>query len=597
MVEHMKDNRKTIQVLAILTLIFAIAGGTLAYWQWTTAEEQETKVVFTITQDFSCSADGGGNITQNDVKLAPTSCTDTSRAIKRKVTVTPTLDRNNLTVSLDLWLNVHELGEGLKKSNNFRYVLTTSSNSCEEGEIISEGNFKGIKTGDKIPLIANDLHTVTPTPEEYYLYIWLDAEETNSNTMNQRFNLSLGGVCDEVETLKGDAYAILTANEEYNEYYDLTFVRSETTIKAGDTYNGKIVKGAYSGFEEEIYTAASQVPWYSSNTVIANVTFEDTIRPISTAYWFVELIDYETGMDVQTALTVDISKLDTSQVTDMRDMFNMASYWRTLYLVGMNKLNTEKVTNMKNMFASNGVESSNGIQGLDFTNWDTSNVTDMSGMFIELGAMDRNQVLLGIENINTSKVTNASRMFWGTGINTLNVSEWNVANMTNMSGMFSWTTLGPLGVNKVVGLEAWDTSSVINMSGMFSSVNYTQEGPEFDGISNWDVSNVTDMSSMFEGNGYVNNDLSKWNVSNVTNMSYMFQRSVILPGFGDISGWNTSNVTAMSGMFKWIMMLEQETILDLSNWDVSNVTKSDDFYIADGYGYENETSITPPNFG
>ena len=41
-------------------------------------------------------------------------------------------------------------------------------------------------------------------------------------------------------------------------------------------------------------------------------------------------------------------------------------------------------------------------------------------------------------------------------------------------------------------------------------------------IGNWDVSNVTNMSGMFEGAKSFNQDISNWDVSNVTNMISMF---------------------------------------------------------------------------
>ena len=88
-------------------------------------------------------------------------------------------------------------------------------------------------------------------------------------------------------------------------------------------------------------------------------------------------------------------------------------------------------------------------------------------------------------------------------------------------------------------------------------------------ISDWDVSNVTDMSCMFfrceelESVG----DLSKWNVSNVTDMSSMFYRCELLKSVGDISKWNVSKVTDMTRMFCWCKSFNQ----DISDWDVSNV--------------------------
>ena len=43
-------------------------------------------------------------------------------------------------------------------------------------------------------------------------------------------------------------------------------------------------------------------------------------------------------------------------------------------------------------------------------------------------------------------------------------------------------------------------------------------------VSGWDVSNVTDMSYMF-ADSEINIDVTDWDVSNVTDMSYMFKCS------------------------------------------------------------------------
>jgi len=77
-----------------------------------------------------------------------------------------------------------------------------------------------------------------------------------------------------------------------------------------------------------------------------------------------------------------------------------------------------------------------------------------------------------------------------------------------MHEMFSFT------VEFDQDLDDWDVSNVTNMSGMFMNAN------KFDGkIGKWDVSNVKDMSFMFMGASEFNQDLSRWDVSNVTNMS------------------------------------------------------------------------------
>ena len=191
----MDKNKRIITVLMILTIVFTITGGTLAYWAWRTTDAQKTNITFTITSDFSCSADGGGNITSGSVKLVPTvvSNTTTANYIKREVKVNPTLNTVDKTIHMDLWLDIITLDSGLSNSVNFRYAFTTSSTSNTEG-VISSGNFYGKVANDKVILLRSKDYTST-TMETYYLWIWLDAAETDSATMNQNFNMKLGGEC------------------------------------------------------------------------------------------------------------------------------------------------------------------------------------------------------------------------------------------------------------------------------------------------------------------------------------------------------------------------------------------------------------------
>ena len=189
----MDKNKRIITVLMILTIVFTITGGTLAYWAWRTTDAQKTNITFTITSDFSCSADGGGNITSGSVKLVPTvvSSTTTANYIKREVKVNPTLNTVDKTIHMDLWLDIITLDSGLSNSVNFRYAFTTSSTS--EG-VVSSGNFYGKVANDKVILLRGKDYTSTTT-ETYYLWIWLDAAETDSATMNQNFSMKLGGEC------------------------------------------------------------------------------------------------------------------------------------------------------------------------------------------------------------------------------------------------------------------------------------------------------------------------------------------------------------------------------------------------------------------
>ena len=72
---------------------------------------------------------------------------------------------------------------------------------------------------------------------------------------------------------------------------------------------------------------------------------------------------------------------------------------------------------------------------------------------------------------------------------------------------------------KYIDISDWDVSGVTDMSYMFYGCN---ELTSVGNISGLDISSVTDMSYMFAFCKKFNQDLSKWNVSKVRYNSYMF---------------------------------------------------------------------------
>ena len=250
-------NRKIITIFLILTIIFTLSGGTLAYLNWRSASN--TAVTFTVEAGFSCAADGGGNITSSQVMLAPSSCTNSTYAIKRTVKVMPTVKSGKMY--MDLWLNINKLDTGLKNSDNFKYVLSTSSTSCTTG-VVASGNFKGKTAGSTVTLLEGKEYTQTAT-ETYYLYIWLDSAEESTETMNQTFNLSLGGECANNKAITAKTL-INKANPESLLYADATDVQKkemwtfshEATEQAGATTDYRYIGSSpnnYITFNDETW--------------------------------------------------------------------------------------------------------------------------------------------------------------------------------------------------------------------------------------------------------------------------------------------------------------------------------------------------------
>ena len=215
-------------------------------------------------------------------------------------------------------------------------------------------------------------------------------------------------------------------------------------------------------------------------------------------------------------------------VVDMSYMFNRCL---SITSLDVSKFDTSKVTNMRGMFSYCKLIS------LDVSNFDTSNVTNMGGMFYKCSKLTN----LDVSNFDTSKVTNMYNLFGNcSNVTNLDVSKFDTSNVTNMVSMFS-------GCSKLTSLDVsnFDTSNVTNMGGMFyncSSVNSLD-------VSKFDTSKVTDISSMLDGcSSLTSLDVSNFDTSNVTDMDRMFFNCSGLTSL-DVSNFDTSNVTDMRYMF------------------------------------------------
>ena len=156
-----------------------------------------------------------------------------------------------------------------------------------------------------------------------------------------------------------------------------------------------------------------------------------------------------------------------------------------------------------------------------------------------------------------SSVTSLFLAFNNSGLKQINVSNWDTSNVTNMSNTFSHCEL-----LTSIDVSKWNTSKVTNMEGMFVDCNLLASVD----VSKWNTSKVTDMASMFSSCGTLRSiDVSKWNTSNVTDISGMFFSCGSLHSV-DITGWDTSKVTNMTRLFFNCSSLTTITgVLDFKN--------------------------------
>ena len=246
----MNKEKRIAIILVISSIILTVIGATFAYWRWEITNAQKTVVDFTVGSGFSCSADGGGSITSREKFLAPAACTNPTYAFQRTVKVNATTGTK--PVYLNMWLKVNLIGSELANSDYFNYALTTSDQGCDQGTIVASGTFKGATQNSTFNLLEDKEYLTTTSNDTYYLYIWLDADETNNNTMNQDFDIELGGECSNHLTTIGDTLKQNAVMDNINStYVNNTTPGIDFSNISSDT-NGK---GIYirSGTENDSY--------------------------------------------------------------------------------------------------------------------------------------------------------------------------------------------------------------------------------------------------------------------------------------------------------------------------------------------------------
>lgn len=131
--------------------------------------------------------------------------------------------------------------------------------------------------------------------------------------------------------------------------------------------------------------------------------------------------------------------------------------------------------------------------------WNVSMVTDFSYLLAALPRDPFEKFNLDISGWQTSRVTNMSGLFSGAKAFNQPLDLWNTSSVKNMTSMFE----NAVAFDQTI--DEWDTSSVVTMNNLFKGAT-SFNSP----LKHWDMSSVTDTSSMFQGASVFNQDIRCW---------------------------------------------------------------------------------------
>ena len=526
---------KLYMIFGIVLLGLSITGS-LAYYIWSSTTTSISGNLCLPEIYFT----GGATINS---KLKPVSSKEEGLIKEIEVNLHKTC--NNDTAVMNLYLSLDLLPVALQE-NTFVYELYNGNN-----ERISSGNFSDKREGDTITLAENEI--VTSNVSIYTLYIYIDGNRDNPITMtNQNFRFNIYGegtgaiykenvIQNETTTPSSSSSTFLNTEVLRNQIESINI--EKTNVVPNDAKYSKDISSKQDG---------SVMLWYTDKD--NNSLYEISIGSENGS---VEANTNGSGMFayLDNVSSLDLSGLDTSNMTSMSEMFYNS---KSLTNIDLSGFDTSKVVTMANMF-----EGCTNLKDLDVSNFKTSNVIYMAGMFENCSNIEN----LDLSNFDTSKVTemgtkssSSGGMFHGcTNLKSLNLSNFDTSNVVLMGNMFS----GCASLESL-NLSSFDTSNIEHMGYMFNACSSLKSLD----LSNFNTSRVVDMTRMFTRCYELSElNITSFDTSKVTSMDSMFLGCTSLKEI-NVSNFNTSKVTRMGDMFESCNSLSK---LDLSNFDTHNV--------------------------
>ncbi len=189
-------------------------------------------------------------------------------------------------------------------------------------------------------------------------------------------------------------------------------------------------------------------------------------------------------------------------------------------------------------------------------NADASNVISLQNAF----GYTTNLEKLDLSKWNTNKVTNVSYMFTRSSLKEINISGWNAEKITNASYM-----CGNSSSLNTLKMNGWSVSGITTMSNMFSGCTNLSILE----MNDLDTSHVTNMENcFFSCSNLTSLDLSSFDTSSVSSFYQMFVYCSSLTHINFGTKFNMgkcTNLNSVRGMFTGITKLDDETWNSLLN--------------------------------
>ena len=291
-------------------------------------------------------------------------------------------------------------------------------------------------------------------------------------------------VFPDVDIAEADYKLNVWLDSEGNEYTDKTPIKNDTVL----TYTKKQIPALEkTSMDTQIKSLTGGIQFVSepytgqvdSNVYDISNTKDGSILAVvdgqnATIYSNDKMVvkDGQSLFEGYTCTSLDLSGLDTSNVTSMNSMFRNCSQ---LVSINLTNFDTSKVKDMNYLF-----DSCSKLNDINLNSFNTSNVESMVNMFNNCTSLEE----IDMSHIDTSKVKGMNDMFaYCTSLKKIDISTFDTSNVEYFNGMFEGcSSLTELNVS------SFDTSNALGMVYMFSGCTSLKDL----NLENFDTSKCSD---------------------------------------------------------------------------------------------------------
>ena len=257
----------------------------------------------------------------------------------------------------------------------------------------------------------------------------------------------------------------------------------------------------------------------------------------------------------------DIYVLANDTIYAPKDSSSLFEDMSEIVTMNVENLDVSRVENATRMFRN-----CKKLQKLDTSNWDVSNMKTMERLFVNCYALEN----VDVSKWDTSNNTNFCMVFYGcTAMDKVDVSQWDTSKGTLFNSMFAYSPKFNLDRE---ALKNWDMSSAVRINHMFYGCSAQEELD----LSGWDMPNMITTTHMFaDCNSLRSVDFTGWNTPSLVSMDAMFNDCHSLT-YLDVSSFDTANCNEFTQVFESCKNLK--TIVGLDKWDTGNARTYEELF-------------------